>query len=79
MRVQGPGIGVVCVCNDSRKQTRTVCVCVCVWLCVHEGNVPLSLIKKYPSANISKAGLLDALDPLFTNLSDTYMRLLIDE
>lgn len=44
-----------------------------------EGNVPLQMIDKFPTANISKAGLLDALDPLFDKLSDAYMKLLIAE
>eukprot|EP00039_Didymoeca_costata_P009204 m.121502 g.121502 ORF g.121502 m.121502 type:complete len:868 (-) comp14399_c0_seq4:356-2959(-) len=45
-----------------------------------EGNVPLQLKTLYPKANISGSGtnyLLDALDPLFTNLSDTYMQDLV--
>ena len=64
----------VCVhaCNNSKMTSNPV------WS-VCKGNVPLSLIKKFPSANITKAGLLDALDPLFAKLSDAYMRLLIDE
>ena len=45
-----------------------------------EGNVPGQLRTLYPSANISGSGesyLLDALDPLFTRLSDAYMEDLI--
>ena len=34
---------------------------------------------QHPHANISKSYLLDALDPLFTKLSDAYMTLLIAE
>ena len=33
-----------------------------------EGNVPLAMHAKYPHANITKSGLLDALDPLFTQV-----------
>ena len=58
-----------------------------------QGNVPNGLMDLFPSANISRVGKpanalrehyacaawIDALDPLFTKLSDSYMDILIDD
>ena len=47
-----------------------------------EVNVPGQLQQLYPTANISDLGgswALDALDPLYRNLSDAYMTALIEE
>eukprot|EP00300_Choanocystis_sp_HF-7_P013549 c18343_g1_i1.p1 GENE.c18343_g1_i1~~c18343_g1_i1.p1 ORF type:complete len:565 (+),score=117.27 c18343_g1_i1:846-2540(+) len=42
-----------------------------------QGNVPKEMKQLYPNANISDSGWLDALDPLFTQLSDQFMQSLI--
>ena len=42
-----------------------------------QGNVPLKLHSVYPHANISQSGWLDALDPLFPQLADEFMELLL--
>lgn len=42
-----------------------------------QGNVPLKLHSIYPHANISQSGWLDALDPLFPQLADEFMELLL--
>ena len=42
-----------------------------------QGNVPDALRRHYPTANISEAGLLDGLDPLFAQISDLALAELI--